>query len=153
MEHDMNILSFNTIREIYKNLRILELYKIKDYLDGYSDDRIKIESIELYQGQQGCDNWLGLDVIINENGTIRADFVSLQTFAQRKYNDNSGNTYINYYTVTDKIGIYKYPSNIVSNHINNGEKLYTIDAYKNMGTTRITLPMDEDKLKDLVSQL
>lgn len=141
MNNNINDLTFNTVREVYKNLRMLELYKIKEYLED--SPNINVTETKIYQGKFGCDNWLGLDVVINDE---RAFFISLQSFGKNENNKNK-------YVVMDKIGIYKYPKDILENHLKNGEKLETLDALDKMTLTDIELPMNENNLKQLVEKL
>lgn len=133
MNNDMNDLTFNTVRELYKNLRMLELYKIKEYLD--TCPKLKGTKTSIYQGVKGCDNWLGLDVEIN-NG--KKYFISLQPFGRDKDNGNR-------YVVMDRIGLYKYDKS--------NRKLNTKDALGKMDDTYITLPINEEKLNQLVKKL
>lgn len=133
MNNDMNDLTFNTVRELYKNLRMLELYKIKEYLED--SPNINVTEAKIYKGRFGCDNWLGLDVMINNE---KKYFISLQPFGENKDNGN-------HYVVMDRIGIYKYD--------NVNGKLETTDALNKMDDIYITLPMNEEKLNRLVENL
>lgn len=137
----MNDLTFNTVRELYKNLRMLELYKIKEYLED--SEKINVTETKLYKGKFGCDNWLGLDVVINNK---KAYFISLQAFGENVNNENK-------YVVMDKIGIYKYPQNMLKNHLEKDEKLETLNAMNKMKPTDIKLPMCGDDLNKLVKML
>lgn len=133
MDNNTNEICFNRIRELYKELRILELNKIINYLETHTD--FDIIETDIYQGKFGCDNWLGLDVEINNKKSF---FISLQPFGE---NDKNGNVYV----VMDRVGIYKYDDS--------NEKLETTDALKRMNDTYMTLPLNNDDLEILVKEL
>lgn len=148
----MNELTFNTIRELYKNLRMLEAYKIKNYLD--TCPKLNVIETKIYQGKFGCDNWLGVDVVIETNVGKKAFFISLQAFGKGVHKYCGNHEYCNYYAVMDRIGIYKYTNQqMIDDYLKGKGKLETIDALERMDPTDISLPIDSEKFKQLIELL
>jgi len=130
---------FDEIKKQYTKLREEEQKKIIAYLEdnGYSIlNKGKGHGAENYNAHRHLEvpydlsNWKWIDIKKNNQKWL----ISLQAF------DVDSNTK-NHHVLMDRIGIYKY------------EEYNAEEAFNNMVVTEIDLPMDEEKMEQLLKML